>query len=129
VRIHHYGMATSDLARSADVFRLLGYDVSEPIVDSIQRVEVVFVSLGGEHLIELVCDSGEGGPTGGFLAKTGSGLYHICYEVDDIEQMIENLRGKRFLLRQKPVKATAFEGRKIAWLYNRDIGLIELLQK
>jgi methylmalonyl-CoA/ethylmalonyl-CoA epimerase len=129
MEIHHYGLATKDLKRSAEVFRSLGYQVSEPIFDPIQRVEVSLVSRENEYAIELVCDSGTGGPTSGFLSKVGSGLYHICYEVDDMDEMIGILRAKRFLLKQKPVKATAFEGRRIAWLYNRDIGLIELLER
>lgn len=129
MQIHHYGLATKSLKRSAEVFRSLGYQVSEPIVDHIQRVKVSFVSREGQYPIELVCDSGTGGPTSGFLSKVGSGLYHICYEVDEMEEMIGILREKRFLLKQKPIKATAFEGKRIAWLYNRDIGLIELVEK
>lgn len=129
MEIHHYGLAVSDLARSAEVFLSLGYDVSDPIVDPIQRVEVRFVSRVGECPIELVHDSGAAGPTSGFVSKVGSGLYHICYLVDDLHVTIGMLRENRFLVKQKPVRATAFGGKRIAWLYNRDIGLIELLER
>jgi methylmalonyl-CoA/ethylmalonyl-CoA epimerase len=129
MEIHHYGLATKNLKRSAEVFSSLGYQVSEPIFDPIQQVEVSFVSREGQYPIELVCDSGTGGPTSGFLSKVGSGLYHICYKVDEMEETIGILRKKRFLVKQKPVKATAFKGKRIAWLYNRDIGLIELVER
>lgn len=129
IKVHHYGLATSDLNRGAKTFSLLGYDVSEPIYDPVQQVEVVFVSRSGETTIELVCDSGTNGPTNGFISKVGSGLYHICYEVDDIENTIKKLRENGFFTKQKPVEATAFKNRRIAWLYNRDIGLIELLER
>lgn len=129
MHIHHYGLATKNLERSMEVFRSLGYQVSEPVFDPVQHVKVAFVHRKGEHPIELVCDSETGGPTSGILSKVGSGLYHICYEVDNIEQMITNLGQNGFLLRHKPVNAIAFDGRRIAWLYNRDIGLVELLEK
>lgn len=129
MHIHHYGLATKNLERSMEVFRSLGYQVSEPVFDLVQQVKVAFVFREGEHPIELVCDSEAGGPTSGILSKVGSGLYHICYEVDNMKQMITTLRHRGFLLRHKPVKATAFDGRRIAWLYNRDIGLVELLEK
>jgi len=129
MHIHHYGLATKNLERSMEVFRSLGYEIGEPVFDSIQKVEVAFVFLEGEHPIELVCDQEAGGPTSEILSKVGSGLYHVCYEVDNIEQMVTTLRQKGFLLKHKPVKATAFNDRKIAWLYNRDIGLVELLER
>ncbi|MCK4820463.1 VOC family protein [bacterium] len=127
--VHHYGLATKNLERSIDVFRSLGYQVSKPVFDPVQQVKVAFVFRKGEHPIELVYDSEAGGPISGIVSKVGSGLYHICYEVDNIEQTIATLRHKGFLLRHKPVKATAFDGRRIAWLYNRDIGLVELLER
>jgi methylmalonyl-CoA/ethylmalonyl-CoA epimerase len=129
MKLHHYGLATQNLTRTAELFRSLGYHVNEPVFDPIQRVEACFASLTSECPIELICDSGAGGPTSGFISKVGSGLYHICYEVGDMEETIELLRRKHFLLKQKPVEATAFGGKRIAWLYNRDIGLIELLER
>ena len=122
-------LKTENLKRSMEVFRTLGYQVREPIYDPIQRVSVSFVSREGEYPIELVCDSEADGPTSKFLSKVGSGLYHICYEVDELEEIIGILREKQFLLKQKPVEAVAFVGKRIAWLYHRHIGLIELLEK
>lgn len=128
MRIHHYGLATENLERSIKVFEALGYEAGDPVLDPIQKVRVAFVSYKEELPIELVCDDEAGGPTTGFLSKVGSGLYHMCYEVDNIEETITALRPKGFLLRHKPVEAAAYGGRRIAWLYSSDIGLIELLE-
>ena len=127
MRLHHYGLATESLERSAEVFRLIGYQISEPTYDPIQKVRVCFASREGENLIELVCDIEEEGPTHGLISRMGCSLYHICYEVDNMEEAIVTLRKKRYFLKQKPVEATAFDGKRIAWLYNRDIGLVEIL--
>jgi len=129
LRVHHYGFATESLERTAEVFRLLGYHVTEPVFDSIQRVRLCFAKRKGQCPVELVCDCGAEGPTNGYISKIGSGFYHICYEVDDMEECIRTLRRRQFLLKQKPVKAIAFRGRRVAWLYNRDVGLVELLEK
>jgi methylmalonyl-CoA/ethylmalonyl-CoA epimerase len=129
MRIHHYGLATKNIERTVGVFRSLGYQVSEPVFDPLQKVNIVFVKHDAETPIELVCDSEPSGPTTGLFSKIGSSLYHICYQVDNIEKMIQALRQQGFLLRHKPVPATAFKGKRIAWLYNQDIGMIELLEQ
>lgn len=127
--VHHYGFATENMERTAEVFRLLGYHVTEPVFDPIQRVRLSFAVREGQCPIELVCDRGAEGPTNGFIAKIGSGFYHICYEVDDIEESVKTLRQMQFFLKQKPVLATAFGGKRIAWLYHRHMGLVELLER
>ena len=63
------------------------------------------------------------------VKKSGSCFYHVCFEVDNIDESVNDLRNSGYLLRHKPVKAKAFGGRKIAWMYHRDIGLVELLEK
>jgi len=127
--VHHYGLATDNLERSLETMAALGYKVGNITYDAIQKVRVAFVSRNEETMIELVCDADENGPTRRFLSQIGNGLYHICYEVDNIEEATKKLREEGFLLRHAPVPAVACGGRKIAWMYNRTIGLIELLEK
>jgi methylmalonyl-CoA/ethylmalonyl-CoA epimerase len=130
LKIHHYGLATDNLERSIEVLRLLGYQIGEITIDPIQKVRVAFASRShpGE-MIELICDIEADGPTHGLLAKTGSGLYHICYEVDHLEETMKKLSGERFVILRSPVPAAACHGKRIAWMYNRHVGLIELLEK
>ena len=80
-------------------------------------------------MIELVCDVDAKGPTHRIVSKTGNGLYHICYEVDNLEETMMKLRDEKFLLMHAPVPAAACNGKRIAWMYNRYVGLIELLEK
>lgn len=129
MKIHHYGLATDNLEKSIETLRSLGYQVGDITLDPIQKVRVAFASRPPEAMIELICDVDANGPTHHMISKTGNGLYHICYEVNDIEETVKELRDEGFLLRHSPVPAAAFEGNKIAWMYNRYIGLIELLEK
>ena len=80
-------------------------------------------------MIELVCDVDANGPTHCIVSKTDNGLYHICYEVENLEETMTKLRDEGFLVRCAPVPAIACDGRKIAWMYNCYVGLIELLEK
>jgi methylmalonyl-CoA/ethylmalonyl-CoA epimerase len=129
LKVHHYGLATNNLEQSIDTLRSLGYIVGKITLDPVQRVRVAFASHPQEGMIELIGDIDTKGPTSRIISKTGNGLYHICYEVNNLEETTVILREKGFLLRHAPVPAVACDGRRIAWMYNRYIGLIELLEK
>ena len=55
--------------------------------------------------------------------------YHICYEVDDIYLAVSDLKKKRFIPLFNPIEAVALGNRKICYLFNQAVGLIELLNK
>ncbi len=129
IRVHHYGLATDNLERSMETLRSLGYHVGEITLDPVQKVRVAFASRPQEAMIELICDVDANGPTHRMISKTGNGLYHICYEADNLDEIMMKLRDKGFLLMHAPVSAVACDGKKIAWMYNRYMGLIELLEK
>jgi len=128
LRIHHYGLATDNLERSMSTLGSLGYEFGEITLDPVQKVRVVFASRPREAMIELICDVDERGPTHHIVSKKGNGLYHVCYEVANLEETMMKLREKHFLLIHAPVPAVACDGKRIAWMYNRYIGLIELLE-
>jgi len=129
IRVHHYGLATDNMEQSIESLRSLGYHVGEIMLDPIQKVHVAFASRHQETMIELICDATADGPTHCLVSKTGNGLYHICYEVDNLEETMMKLRDQGYLLRHAPVSAVACDGRRIAWMYSRYLGLIELLEK
>ena len=127
--IHHYGFATSDLEQSIIAFRSIGFHVDDIVIDPVQNVRIAFASHPINATIELISDIDEFGPTSHFISKNGNGLYHICYEVNNLDETIKLLRENSFLLRHPPVHAVALNNRRIAWMYNRYIGLFELLEK
>ncbi len=68
-------------------------------------------------------------PVYNILKKVGVSAYHFCYEVDNLQNSIEELEAKDFRLLVEPVGAIAFDNRKICFLYHLDAGLIELLEQ
>lgn len=95
--------------------------------DPIQKVNVAFVFLHNQYL-ELIEPNGEKSPVLLSLQK-GTKLVHLCYEVENIEEALSlgGLEGYHCLA--KPVPAVAFDQRRIAWVFHRSYGLIELLEK
>jgi methylmalonyl-CoA/ethylmalonyl-CoA epimerase len=128
--IHHYGLATKNIEKSMEAFQRLGYKVGNVIIDDMQKVKVCFVTPSSPGpLIELVCDLDENGPTNQIINKVGTTFYHMCFEVEQMEQAIKDFRGKEYSLRRPPVAAAAFSGRRIAWMYHFHVGLVELLER
>ena len=89
----------------------------------------MFLKNENDHLIELVEPAQDENPVSKILAKSGSSLYHICYEIEDFDLKIEELKKQRFVQVIPPTPAVAFDGRRICFLYNPTLGLIELLEK
>ena len=126
---HHIGYAVSNVPEVADYYVNAGWKMSEMYKDTIQQTTIVLLFREGFPLIELVEPVNEKSPVSEIIKKNGNAPYHCCYEVEDMEESVSELRKQKFVLLFKPVEAIAFNNRKIAYLYNRSVGLIELLSK
>lgn len=130
-RIDHFGVAVPDIdAAVAEYTQLFGYRLLRgPYDDPAQQARVAFVgtACGHDTPVELVAPLDANSQVHRVLAK-GMGLYHVCYEVPDIEKAISELRGQRCLLVSGPTPAVAYEGRPIAWLYTPGRQLTELVE-
>ena len=131
---HHTGYAVLDIADSKKTFELLGFSAAgEQYNDSLRNVNILFMK-SGAYLIELITKA-DGGRRSDvdFLMKSGlmPGVapYHICFEVDGLEEIMAELRKKRFVLSSPPAPAPALSGRRAAFMYHRNTGLIELLER
>ena len=128
-KFHHVGVATKSIERTSVFFMEAGYEMTQIISDPIQNVHIAFLQKSDAPLLELVEPVDDKSPVRNILNKSGVSAYHFCYEVDNLEDCITQLRQKKFTLLLKPVEAIAFGGRKVCFLYHKDTGLIELLEK
>jgi len=126
---HHTGIAVESIERTAALFVDAGYKMTNVIFDSKQNVKISFLGKAHSPLLELVEPVDDTSPVRNILNKVGVSAYHFCYEVEDIDDSISQLRKKKFMLLIKPVEAVAFGGRRICFLYHKETGLIELLEK
>ena len=100
-----------------------------PTLIGSQKVNVCFLKTNNVY-IELIEPTEENSPVSNF-AKDGGGFHHLCFEVDDINQMIEKMVNNGARLVVEPVKG--FDNHLIAFLFlnmkNTKCNLIELVEK
>lgn len=125
---HHIGIACRDIAKTQAFYLQMGYTASPIVEDPLQHVRISFLEKDGAPRLELLEPLDEKNPVARTLATAGVSPYHMCYEVQDIEAAIADLRRQRFLLVNDPVPACAMENRRIAFLYQKNNGLIELVE-
>ena len=129
MNFHHIGIACKDINESLQTYQSLGYKSNNIVRDKIQKVEIYLLTRKNSPMIELVGAEGKESPINNIIKNNGTFPYHTCYEVDNLEEQISSLISLKFALIVEPAKAIAFNNRKIAFLYNKSIGIIELLEK
>jgi len=132
LNFHHVGFVVAAIAATVEGFtRSLGAQWDGCVYeDPHQKVKVTFLSTRpGDPLIELVEPAGEGSPVLRFLREKGSGLHHVCYEVDDLERSMAEMKACGAMVARRPKPAVAFQGRRIAWMLTAEKLLVELLEK
>ena len=125
---HHIGIACRDIDKTREFYLGLGYTASPVVDDPLQHVRICFLDKEGAPRIELLQPLDDQSPVARTRATAGVTPYHFCYEVRNIDEAIAALRTKRFLLVSGPVPACALGDRRIAFLYNKNNGLIELVE-
>jgi methylmalonyl-CoA/ethylmalonyl-CoA epimerase len=115
---HHVGLVVADI------------DAAQPgltkHIDAHQQVTVAFADIHGTT-VEFIAPMSADSPVAANLAK-GIKLAHLCYAVPNLEAAIDHAAKKGVRLIARPVPAVAFEGRRIAWLFHRNLGLFELVE-
>jgi methylmalonyl-CoA/ethylmalonyl-CoA epimerase len=130
VKIDHLGIAVSALEESLAFYKdALGLSHSRTEVVEDQGVRVALLR-AGESRIELLEPTAADTPVGRFISKRGEGLHHICFEVEDLNARLVQLRlsGVR-PLDGYPRKGA--EGGLVAFLHPSTAGgvLVELVEK
>jgi methylmalonyl-CoA/ethylmalonyl-CoA epimerase len=126
-KFHHIGFVTNSIEKTAALYSIGGYSISEIISDAIQNVNICFLTKQGAPRIELVEPLDEFSSVNKILKKSGVSPYHICYEVDDIFVAYDALCELGYIPLFRPVEAIAIENKLICYFFKKEIGYIELL--
>lgn len=127
-KFHHFGIAVKDIGAAAAIYESGGYKASAVIYDPIQNVDICWLTKEDPPIIELLAPVNESSPVNKILEKNGVSPYHTCYIVKDIREATSELRKQKYVMVSKPAEAVAFKGSKVAFLFNKNIGLIELVE-
>lgn len=127
-KINHVAIVVPDLDEALGFWRdELGLQVEKVEEVPSQKSQVAFLPLGDSE-VELVKPTTEDSGIAKFLANRGAGMHHLCFEVDDIDAMLEALKAKGVRLIDET--ALQMEGRKVAFIHPKSANgvLIELYQ-
>ena len=123
MKLNHLGIATKNIEKAEEFVRNT-HDVKNslgPIWHQNLNANLKILKINNGIDIELV-----EGPVVHSLIKKGINLYHCCYEVDDINFKINQLKKSGGLVIIKPTPALIFENRLVSFIHT-PIGIIELL--
>jgi methylmalonyl-CoA/ethylmalonyl-CoA epimerase len=127
-KINHVAIAVPEIDGALSFWRdALGLEVHKIEEVPSQKSVVAFLPTG-ESEVELVRPTEEDTGVAKFLRDKGPGMHHVCFEVDDIEEMLADLKAKGVrLINETP---TVLPGRKMAFIHPKSSGgvLVELYQ-
>lgn len=128
-RFHHIGVAVKSIEATAAVYVAGGYLQSVTTFDPIQNVNICWLEKENMPLIELLEPVNESSPVSKTLEKNGVTPYHICYIVDNLEEATAELRRMRYVQVSKPAEAVAINNCRVAFYFNKNVGVIELVEE
>ncbi len=131
-KVEHIGIAVKDLEQSISKYNsLLGIQIKEIEEVNVADVHyrVAFLPVG-EMNIELVHTKAESGIVFDWLENRGEGVFHLAYEVEDLEQTFQYLQSKGVKFVWDQIKEGS-RGTKIALIEPGEFNgvYIELVQK
>lgn len=89
--IDHVGVAVDDLDAALALYEgAFAMPLAHRETVTEQGVEAVLLDVGSCH-VELLSPLGPDTPVGKFLARSGPGLHHVAYRVDDIDAALAEL--------------------------------------
>jgi len=123
-------MAVDDIDGTAARFAtLLGLLSTHREVVADQKVDAALIPVG-ESCVELVAPVPGNESLRRFLDRRGAGLHHVCLEVEDLAEALDELaRAGAPLIDERP--RIGARGRKIAFVHPRALGglLLELVER
>jgi methylmalonyl-CoA/ethylmalonyl-CoA epimerase len=128
IRFHHFGLAVKSFDSALKFYGNLNYNCSNPIVDELQKVELIICTSDIFPSVELIKPINEESPIINYLKKTNEIIYHTCYEIFDDHQLKFIFKQNRAICISKPKPAILFDNRLVSFYYIHNVGIIEILE-
>ena len=128
--IEHIGIAVKDLDTNAPFWKhvlKLSHKGTETVVQEGVKTDIYDT---GSGKVELLKSTIPGSIIEKFLENRGEGIHHVCFEVDDINKAIIELKELNIdVISDRPTVGA--EGYKVVFIHPKSTGgvLVELAQK
>lgn len=131
MRLHHIGIITDDILQDVTVYEYLGYspiaENGEVVVnDEVQRNRLAFMrhKESGE-LVELI-EPMDGKSS---VASAKKGLAHLCYEVDNLEIVLAEIKRRRLgVVFTDTLTAPALGNGRVVFVFLKNGAVIEFFE-
>ena len=91
-KIYHLGYAVEDIEAASRFYREnFGSEPGEPELVEDQGIIATMFQVG-ESTIELVQPISPDSPVGKFLSRRGEGFHHVAFQVDDLREVLAELK-------------------------------------
>ena len=129
MKIHHVGYLAKSIDKTRKKFLELVYEIERPVkYDEIRQINIEFL-INGDYRVELIQPMSEESPMFPLLKRFKNSPYHFCYEVEDLDASVKELSDKGYTVIQEPEIAPCIDDRKVVFLNNISMGIIELVQQ
>jgi methylmalonyl-CoA/ethylmalonyl-CoA epimerase len=129
MKLDHIGIAVDSIEEALKTYQSIGFHVEDIVTISEQKVRLAILPIG-ESRIELLEPTGANSVIQKFLKEKGQGIHHLCFEVENLEQKVNELKQTGVLILDQ-VPCRGYEDRKVAFLHPKTTHgvLIELVEE
>lgn len=123
-RIHHIAIICSDYEISKRFYtEILGLEIIREVFRKERNSYKLDLSLNGNYIIELFSFPN---PPERVSRPEATGLRHIAFEVENLEEIIEELNSKK--IETEPIRTDEFTGKRFTFLSDPDNLPVELYE-
>ena len=124
-KVHHIAIICSDYEKSKSFYtRFLGLSIKREVYRKERKSYKLDLTLNGEYILELFSFPD---PPPRISRPEATGLRHLAFEVDDLDEMIG--RCKTFQVVTEPVRVDEFTQKRFTFISDPDNLPIEFYEK
>ena len=130
IGIEHIGIAVKNLSEASPFWNHV-LQISHSASEDVDEQGVITdIYDTGQGKVELLQAKYPDSPIAKFLDRRGPGIHHICLQVEDIDEAVQDLKSKGIQLIGNGTSVGA-EGYKVVFIHPRSSGgvLVELAEK
>lgn len=130
LKVDHIGIAVKNLEETIGFYRdVLGLELADTEIVEEQKVKVAFLPIGDTE-VELLESTSDDGPIAKYIEKNGEGVQHLAFQVENIEEAIEEMKAKGMRMIDEMPRYGA-GGAKIAFMHPKSSYrvLVELCER
>ena len=91
-RLEHVAITVKDMDEARNTWmNVLG--IGQEYEEQIGQTKLAMLPVGQTY-IELLSSEGKDSPVNEWMDKNGESIWHLCFEVEDIDEAIAELKGK-----------------------------------